>query len=94
MDESLRIAGDFELWARFFEHAELYGVSTPLGGFRVHTLQKTQHLNSVGREESDRLRVRLHGRPVSDFEIMSRIRRYVLRHALCNRLYRLGLLRY
>ena len=23
---SLRIAGDFELWARFFEHADLYGV--------------------------------------------------------------------
>ena len=44
VDESLRIAGDFELWARFFEHAELYGVGTPLGGFRVHGDQlSTQH---------------------------------------------------
>jgi hypothetical protein len=45
VDESIRIAGDFELWARFFEHAELYGVATPIGGFRVHGDQlSTQHL--------------------------------------------------
>jgi hypothetical protein len=36
-----RLAGDFELWARFFEHAQLYGVETPLGGFRFHGDQKT-----------------------------------------------------
>jgi hypothetical protein len=35
------LAGDFELWARFFQHAELYGVETPLGGFRFHGNQKT-----------------------------------------------------
>jgi hypothetical protein len=34
-------AGDFELWARFFDHAELYGVETPIGGFRYHGEQKT-----------------------------------------------------
>ena len=44
VDESLRIAGDFELWARFFEHADLYGVGTPLGGFRLHGDQlSSQH---------------------------------------------------
>lgn len=37
----LRLAGDFELWARFFEHAVLYGVETPLGGFRFHGAQLT-----------------------------------------------------
>jgi glycosyltransferase involved in cell wall biosynthesis len=36
MDTSLRIVGDFELWARFFEHAELYSVETSLGIFRFH----------------------------------------------------------
>jgi glycosyltransferase involved in cell wall biosynthesis len=36
-----RLAGDFDLWARFFQHAELYGVETPLGGFRFHGEQKT-----------------------------------------------------
>lgn len=35
------LAGDFELWARFWKHAELHGVETPLGGFRFHGDQKT-----------------------------------------------------
>ena len=35
------LAGDFELWARFFEHAPLHAVETPLGGFRFHGDQKT-----------------------------------------------------
>ena len=34
MDASLRWAGDFELWARFFQHAELYAVGVPIGCFR------------------------------------------------------------
>lgn len=34
LDESLKLAIDSDLWARFFEVAELYAVATPLGGFR------------------------------------------------------------
>jgi glycosyltransferase involved in cell wall biosynthesis len=34
VDTGLRVAGDFELWARFFRHAELYTVEVPLGCFR------------------------------------------------------------
>jgi glycosyltransferase involved in cell wall biosynthesis len=34
MDLSLKTAGDFELWARFFQHAELYALNVPLGCFR------------------------------------------------------------
>jgi hypothetical protein len=41
VDASLRFAGDCELWARFFQHAELYSVASPLGGFRAHDGQKT-----------------------------------------------------
>jgi glycosyltransferase involved in cell wall biosynthesis len=42
VDASLRFAGDFELWARFFAHdAELVGVALPLGAFRYHEDQKT-----------------------------------------------------
>ena len=41
VDSSLQLAGDFELWARFYKHAELYGVGTPLGGYRAHDTQKT-----------------------------------------------------
>jgi glycosyltransferase involved in cell wall biosynthesis len=35
------LAGDFELWARFYQHAELHAVEAPLGGFRFHGDQKT-----------------------------------------------------
>jgi glycosyltransferase involved in cell wall biosynthesis len=41
LDTSFSLAGDFELWARFYKHAELYAVETPLGGFRSHSAQKT-----------------------------------------------------
>jgi glycosyltransferase involved in cell wall biosynthesis len=37
VDASLRIAGDFELWSRFFQFAELYAVSVPLGCFRFQS---------------------------------------------------------
>ena len=41
IDRELSLAGDFELWSRFFEHADLYGVDTPLAAFRVQPDQKT-----------------------------------------------------
>lgn len=41
LDASMRYAGDFELWARFFQHADLYAVATPLSGFRKHGQQKS-----------------------------------------------------
>lgn len=34
LDTSLALAGDMELWARFFRHARLYTTMTLLGGFR------------------------------------------------------------
>ena len=37
----LRMAADFELWARFYDHAELFGVQAVLGGFRSHGAQKS-----------------------------------------------------
>jgi glycosyltransferase involved in cell wall biosynthesis len=36
VDASRRSAGDFELWVRFFRHAQLYPVDALIGGFRVH----------------------------------------------------------
>lgn len=39
LDASLRLAGDFELWSRFFSDAPLFAVDTPLGGFRYHGRQ-------------------------------------------------------
>jgi len=40
LQTSLTCAMDFELWARFYEQAELYDVDIPLGGFRSHGDQK------------------------------------------------------
>jgi len=36
VDAALRMAGDFELWVRFFRHARLYPVDALIGGFRMH----------------------------------------------------------
>jgi hypothetical protein len=51
VDASLRCAGDFELWSRFFEHAQLVGIETPLAAFRSHGAQKTIQLEHVYLEE-------------------------------------------
>lgn len=41
IDDSLNYAGDFELWARFYQYADLYAVNALIGGFRNHGNQKT-----------------------------------------------------
>jgi glycosyltransferase involved in cell wall biosynthesis len=35
------LAGDFELWSRFFKQADLYGVKVPLAQFRRHPSQRS-----------------------------------------------------
>jgi glycosyltransferase involved in cell wall biosynthesis len=39
LDTSYKLAGDFELWCRFFRHAEVWTISAPLGAFRRHENQ-------------------------------------------------------
>jgi glycosyltransferase involved in cell wall biosynthesis len=58
VDASLRLAGDFDLWARFAQHAELYGVETPLAGFRYHGEQKTSQAYDAYLEEARRVFLR------------------------------------
>lgn len=71
VDTSLRLAGDFDLWARFYQHAELYGVATPLAGFRLHGNQKTTgHLDDYIKEAKQvllRYGGRLYGKRESIF---------------------------
>jgi glycosyltransferase involved in cell wall biosynthesis len=40
-ESQYRLAGDFELWARFFDHAELYALDAPLAVFRMHGAQRS-----------------------------------------------------
>jgi glycosyltransferase involved in cell wall biosynthesis len=37
IDKTLKYAGDFELWVRFFRHEKLYVVDALIGGFRVRS---------------------------------------------------------
>jgi glycosyltransferase involved in cell wall biosynthesis len=36
LDDSRRMANDFELWVRFFRHAKIFPVDAMIGGFRAH----------------------------------------------------------
>ena len=53
LDSGFHSAGDFELWARFFNHAQLYGVYSLLGGFRKHENQKTSQNLALYLEEAE-----------------------------------------
>jgi glycosyltransferase involved in cell wall biosynthesis len=50
VDASYRYASDFELWVRFFRHAQLYTVDSLIGGFREHpdsdSLQQSARFNA------------------------------------------------
>ncbi|MBP3957442.1 glycosyltransferase [Gemmata sp. G18] len=96
IDESFRFAMDWDLIARFVDAgAKFYRMPRFLGAFRIHDASKTMTVvNTHGQEEMTRLRRRIHGRDVSPQEIQQGIRRYLGRHVIYNRLYRLGLFRY
>jgi hypothetical protein len=51
LDTAFKLAGDLDLWARFWEHADLYGVAVPLGGIRRHGGQRhVQHFEEYMSE--------------------------------------------
>ena len=51
LDTSFKLAGDLDLWARFWEHADLYGLAVPLGGIRRHGGQRhVRHFEEYMRE--------------------------------------------
>ena len=56
VDDTLDLAGDFDLWARFYKHAELYGLDEPIGVFRFQPEQKTaKSADEYLREAEDAL---------------------------------------
>jgi len=76
VDASLRLAADFELWARFYQHSDLYGVAALLGGFRSHKHQKTAFYMNEYLTEAERVFRRYGGRPYGKLE--STLRRVLL----------------
>jgi GT2 family glycosyltransferase len=96
LDDTFAFAMDWDLLIRLRDAGARF-VRLPrfLGAFRVHEVQKTSsRMRDVGVREVARLRRRVHGRPVSAAEVRRRIRGYLVRHMVYQKLYRLGLLRY
>ena len=63
LDSNLRFAADFELWARFFRHASLAVVESPLAGFRHHNAQKTAGDAAGYKREAAEILARHGGKP-------------------------------
>jgi len=59
-------AFDFDLWAKFFSHAELYATVSPLAGFRAQVNQKTRSMEQYtveGKVVLERMRRRFGWEP-------------------------------
>lgn len=50
LSTELKLASDFDLWCRFFQHTDLYGIASPLGGFRQQHLQRSRNLELYSQE--------------------------------------------
>ena len=72
LDTSLRLAADFELWARFYRHSELCGVLAPLGGFRAYGNQKSVLQVAEYMEEAERVLKQYGGQPCRGPEALLR----------------------
>lgn len=84
MGAGFKAAGDFDLWARFWETAELASVNVPMAGFRLHGFQKSLRIYPTYLEEGRNVLQR-YGEPLPPSHIGARIRR-----AIARRLPRLG----
>lgn len=52
LSTEFKLAGDFDLWSRFFYYAELYTVKSPLGGFRRQINQKSRQIDLYAQESN------------------------------------------
>ena len=77
MEANLRMAADFELWARFFRHADLYAVGVPLGCFRFQKESFTSSRMDSYLEECRTVLTRYPYRPPAGIE---RTARRIARH--------------
>jgi glycosyltransferase involved in cell wall biosynthesis len=71
LDTTYRAAADFDLWMRFSQHAELFAVEAPLGGFRAHGDQRTVTEAEVYAAEARRSLQAHGGKPYSAIESLA-----------------------
>ncbi len=64
IDDSYNLSGDYVLWKKFSEHAELYTVDTFLAGFRTHSLQLSSDI-SIYYDELRKKEINIISIPVS-----------------------------
>ena len=62
LDTTYKLAGDFELWSRFFVNAPLVGVKSILGGFRLHGNQRSLLQQRAYNDEAEQAFIRAGGR--------------------------------
>lgn len=72
VNASFSLAADFELWARFYQHADLYGVMAMLGGFRAHGNQKSVLQADEYVAEAEQILQQYGGRPCKGGEAIVR----------------------
>jgi hypothetical protein len=61
LDNTYKLASDFELWSRFHTKTSLVGVQSPLGGFRLHGNQRSLLQRDAYFEEEERVFVKAGG---------------------------------
>ena len=49
------LAADFDLWSHFYDHAELYATTSPLGGFRCQSEQRSGQIDQYIAEAAQSL---------------------------------------
>ena len=96
MDQEYPFALDWDLLVRLRDAgAKTVRLPRFLGAFRIHEAQKTSAImDTQGQKEAAALRRRIHGREVSRPEVWERVRPYMRRHHVRQKLYRARVLRY
>lgn len=90
VDRSFDFALDWDLLLRFRgSGARMVRLPRFLGAFRVHAEQKTTAVGALGEVECDRLRQRVHGRPVEIEEVLLGLRWYLVKHILVHTRHRI-----
>lgn len=85
LDSGFGYALDWDLLLRFRDAgATIVHVPRFLGAFRVHNAQKTTAAEPLGLVECERLRERVHGRPVPLDEVSRRLKPYMRQHVLAH----------
>ncbi len=79
LNTELRLAGDMDLWARFYHHSDLIGFRVPLAAFRIHDAQLTANIQAYADEANTILRDH-GGTPVHPAQAFARrlVKRYNL----------------